>query len=243
MKNLGARQSVWLFLFIVLFSLQGHSAEESNLRTFDQEKIDEFKSQEEFGYIQEREEIHLFEDLLEWVISLLPDIEVEETGWFIAFLQTCFGIVKVLTMVVLPIIMGLNLLIPIILFLMVVIELNGKNNSNKGLDLDFQDLSNQVTSTNWDELIEKALDTDQFNLAVRFLYLKTLKDLDLANKIIWAENKTNSDYRKELPKHLQSDFDRMTYNFEYSWFGEFEIDFERYKAILEHYHSLKLKLN
>jgi len=56
------------------------------------------------------------------------------------------------------------------------------------------------------------------------MYLKLLKNLSEKEVITWEIEKTNLDYRKEVSKtSLSKDFQRLTFLYEYIWYGDFEI--------------------
>ena len=65
------------------------------------------------------------------------------------------------------------------------------------------------------KIIEKLLD----------LYLKLLKTLTDNEIIEWKINKTNRDYRREIRKSKYSKkFYKLTFTYEYTWYGEFDIN-------------------
>ncbi len=83
-----------------------------------------------------------------------------------------------------------------------------------------------------DQLIKESIQNKQFRLAVRWLYIKLLKTLTSRELIEWEINKTNSDYTAELKNTPFYDpFNRLTFVYEYVWYGEFEL----HKAGFEHY--------
>jgi len=61
-----------------------------------------------------------------------------------------------------------------------------------------------------------------------------LKSLSDKNTIEWDIEKTNSDYIREIKDNkLKQDFQFLSYIFEYSWYGEFELndnDFSKAEA-------------
>ena len=80
--------------------------------------------------------------------------------------------------------------------------------------------------------IESALAQRNFKLAVRLLYLRSLKQLNDAGVIHWKIDKTNSVYINELtnPNQRQS-FGVLTRQFEYVWYGNFPIDEQSFRNI------------
>ena len=100
-----------------------------------------------------------------------------------------------------------------------------------------------IEQINLDHLIRDALAENNFRLAIRYMYLKTLKELSLKNLIIWHYEKTNSDYYNELKSEaMQNKFSTISYLYEHIWYGEFDVDehgfsnarkeFERFKNLI-----------
>ena len=79
-----------------------------------------------------------------------------------------------------------------------------------------------IREENLDELIQNALNTKDYRLAVRYYYLKVLKKLMEKELIQWRTDKTNSDYIKEVNStHFASTFSKLTYLYDYIWYGKF----------------------
>jgi hypothetical protein len=82
-----------------------------------------------------------------------------------------------------------------------------------------------IHEINFDEAIQVALGNQDFRLAVRLQYLQILKLLTSRNLIHWKPNLTNQTYVQELEKtKYHSDFAEITRYFEFSWYGDFDID-------------------
>jgi hypothetical protein len=96
------------------------------------------------------------------------------------------------------------------------------NRDAKKLDgTSFTDLPENIEGLNIDALIEEALQEQNYRLAVRWCFLKSLQWLNKQNKIAWQPAKTNVDYQQELKdKTLKAEFTSLSYVFEYVWYGE-----------------------
>lgn len=83
------------------------------------------------------------------------------------------------------------------------------------------------------QYIEKAIEADEFELAIRYLHLQNLQALAKKGLINWDYRKTNADFLKEIKQEeIKLGFQETTTLFNYIWFGKFEIDvvkFEQYK--------------
>lgn len=81
-----------------------------------------------------------------------------------------------------------------------------------------------LDALNFDELIAEALRGKDYRKVVRLYYLQTLKILTDKNLIEFKADKTNADYMRELTKSdIKPAFARLTYVYEYVWYGHFEI--------------------
>ncbi len=96
-----------------------------------------------------------------------------------------------------------------------------------------------------EDLINKAERSDEYRLAIRLHYLKSLRMLDTAKAINWRSGKTNHDYLLEIKdNNLKEKFDDLSYIYEYSWYGQFEINsLEQYHKLRDPFHSLFHTLN
>ena len=95
----------------------------------------------------------------------------------------------------------------------------------------------------YNELIYEAETLKDFNLAVRYLYLQSLKKLSDSELILFSPDKTNKVYVQELSGHsYQSDFASLTVNYEYVWYGKFSISYNRYLQLKEEFISFNKKI-
>lgn len=89
-----------------------------------------------------------------------------------------------------------------------------------------------IHEINFDYDIESALAQRNFKLAVRLLYLHSLKQLNDAGLIHWQIDKTNTAYINELTNADQrQSFGLLTRQFEYVWYGNFPIDEQAFRSI------------
>ncbi|MEO8860164.1 MAG: hypothetical protein ABI358_01980 [Ginsengibacter sp.] len=74
-------------------------------------------------------------------------------------------------------------------------------------------------------LINEAEAKNDFNLAIRYLYLQSLKKLADNDLIIFSPEKTNNLYVQEMSSHdYQSEFAFLTRQYEFTWYGKFKVD-------------------
>lgn len=90
----------------------------------------------------------------------------------------------------------------------------------------------------YDDLIGAAESRSDFNLAVRYLFLKTLKTLAEEGFINFTAEKTNREYLKEMEQNnYYHEFEKLTRSYEYSWYGKFLIHENEYRKLKENFNS------
>jgi hypothetical protein len=101
----------------------------------------------------------------------------------------------------------------------------------------FTILEENIHEMNFAELIRQAEKEGQLRAAIRYHYLWTLKQLTDRSLVKWEPGKTNEDYLKELRSegNLYAPFADLNYFFVYAWYGEFEVNPERYSKISTHF--------
>lgn len=91
--------------------------------------------------------------------------------------------------------------------------------------MDYENLAENIQEINFDAAIDEAVAVRNFRLAVRLLFLQTLKQLTNADHIAYKPDKTNRQYVQELASTaLQSDFEKLTRRFEFVWYGDFPVE-------------------
>lgn len=81
-----------------------------------------------------------------------------------------------------------------------------------------------------------------FRKAVRLNYLQMLKALADHSLIAWEAQKTNHEYARELRNTAYADdFSKLTYWFDYIWYGEFPIHKELYDEIRKKFEQFPVK--
>ncbi len=99
-------------------------------------------------------------------------------------------------------------------------------------EISFKAGDENIHEMDLDDLIEKSYREKNYALAVRYLYLQLLKDLNMRGIIQWRIDKTGEDYIREIKQPVfKSGFKDLTVLFEYVWYGEFPVDEEIYQSI------------
>lgn len=91
--------------------------------------------------------------------------------------------------------------------------------------------------------ISEALQKQEYNKAIRLLYLSALKALSDREHIRWQPGKTNYQYQQELQQsELQAPFQQLGQVFEWAWYGNFQVGEAQYRRAEQYYQQLGRQL-
>lgn len=97
--------------------------------------------------------------------------------------------------------------------------------------------------SDFDALIRQALQRNNYRQAVRYQYLRTLHLLAAKGLVSLAPDKTNFNYVTEITNpETRNAFAALTLNYEYAWYGEFEVDRDIYERIEQNFSNLNKKI-
>lgn len=106
---------------------------------------------------------------------------------------------------------------------------NGKSKTVSG---DESKETDALEVNDYDKQIQAAISERKYRLAVRLLYLQTLRILADGQRIIYRPDKTNAAYLRELsPTPFYKPFARLTLDYEYIWYGELPVDDAQFNSI------------
>lgn len=89
-------------------------------------------------------------------------------------------------------------------------------------------------------LIDKQIQNGQYREAIRYMYLDVLKSLSVSSLIEWDFQKTNTDYYNELnDPNLKKQFKKISYIYDYIWYGEFPIDKEAFMSAQKEFMTIQ----
>jgi hypothetical protein len=95
-----------------------------------------------------------------------------------------------------------------------------------------EEITEDIFAINYQKEIDKAAAQGNYRLAIRLMFLRLLKNMSEKNIIRYKQDKTNLDYLMELhPTNYYNSFFRVTRNYEYSWYGQFNVSEDAYKLI------------
>lgn len=104
--------------------------------------------------------------------------------------------------------------------------------------------TDDIFAINYQKEIDRAVNAGNFRLAVRFMFLRLLRDLADKNVIQYTQDKTNFDYLLQL--HNTSwypGFFRIVRNYEFTWYGHFEVDKDMFNVIKSDFDGFDKQLN
>ncbi|HEY5463894.1 MAG TPA: hypothetical protein VIJ95_11610 [Hanamia sp.] len=106
---------------------------------------------------------------------------------------------------------------------------------NKSIEESGEDFSADLDDiSKYDVLISEAEKRYDYNLAIRYFFLKTLKTLSERGLISFVPDKTNQEYLSEMrSNNYFEEFQSLTRNYEYLWYGKFLIEEKNYLLLKE----------
>jgi hypothetical protein len=101
-----------------------------------------------------------------------------------------------------------------------------------------------INKMNLDDLVDDAVNKKEYRLAIRYLFLKSLKILQEKNIIDWKINKTNNLYIEEVKEtELKNSLADVTRLFEGIWYGDFIITEPEYKTVSSYFYDFNSRLS
>lgn len=194
------------------------------LRTIDEQAVDNYSKQKEFIYDDVAPaSMSWWDRFWRWVWQLIGRLlNGEVSGGIIKFILIALLVVGVVYAVIKVIGLDLKLL-------------TGKS---KVVEVPYEESLENIHEIDFDAQLEQAIENGNYRLAVRLLYLRTLKHLTDKNLIDWKLEKTNQAYVAELTnENYKGEFTNLTNQFEYIWYGEFFIDKHTFEPINESFQS------
>lgn len=238
----------YLFLFLCLstsvFAKQDTLVYDKEVPFIQQQNITEsdletYKNDKNFDYTEVDTSDNWFVKLKRWFRNLLFKVMEYLFGNVAAS-----GIVKFIFQVVPYIILAILVFLLIKFFLKVNARniIQGKQNKP---EFEFTDEEHIIKNEDINALITRAIEQNNYRLAIRYYYLLALKELSDHNVIKWEQDKTNADYINEIEnKTLQTNFKQATKIYDYVWYGEFTVDAIKFESLKKPFNQLsKLSSN
>ena len=117
-------------------------------------------------------------------------------------------------------------------------ELFMRNRRDKAIPYDIEE--ENIHRIDFDREISSALDSKDYRLAVRLVYLQTLRLLSDNKQINWQIHKTPTEYLYEVKdKDIKSPFRELTNNFLQVRYGNYNASYELYETMLGIHNLIK----
>lgn len=188
------------------------------VRSFNNNELQEFKKDKDFYYNSLNEPSKgLWERFWDWVWWRVSEIMRTKSGrrtvWTI-LIALCTAAILFFALKV----MGMSS--------------GGLFARDGGSGLTYTTETEDINRISFDDAIKEAIESRNFRIAIRLLYLQSLKHLADKEYIQWQLNKSNNDYIREVAgKPWQSLFKKLTYSFEYSWYGEMNLTNDEFQDL------------
>ena len=204
---------VGVFLLVCTLSLL--KGQYSSSRVYDEAAMREYAQQSTFDYMDYTvKPPSIWERISWWLQSMLQEIFLNpNTPW----------LTKIAYYLVLLVVVGGAV------FYILKLRYGG------GLTADYQSYRSAgpgisaAKNEDFDPLIREALNEENFKLAIRYLYLRTLVSLSRNEKIQLKEWKSPYDYQKELKGEFAELYQEIAQLFEYIWYGDFDASKEEFR--------------
>jgi hypothetical protein len=105
-------------------------------------------------------------------------------------------------------------------------------------------IEEDIFEIDYDHDIKKAIADSDYRTAIRLYYLRTLRELSERGLILYHDEKTNSEYLNQLSgTSYYRDFFRLTRDFEYTWYGKFQLSATQFELIQKDFSHFKQGLS
>lgn len=108
----------------------------------------------------------------------------------------------------------------------------GKRAKKEEAPEEFSESGDNIFDINYESEIRNAIGAGKYPLAVRLLYLQTLKNLSQRELIEYRQERTNGDYIFQLfNSPYYKSFFSLTRHYEYVWYGKFPVSPAAFQAM------------
>lgn len=255
MKITDMRFTLWLFLAFSLFFAPALKAQapkltvfkkaekdtialrldssKTDLKQFDSQAIERYKAEKEFQYGEvDAQQLNWWQRFWRafwaWIDRLFGGEEVPKKGFkWPAALK--YGVIAIVVLVII-----------FIIFKLAGVNWKIFSRKSKEVEVPYDESLENIHEISFDDELLIAKQQQNYRLAVRLLYLRTLKLLSDKGLIDWQVNKTNAAYVQEFRQNGGGDvFANLTYQFEYVWYGDFKIDQTIFEAIQTYFEQFR----
>lgn len=227
-QSMKKRISVLIFFLVFIQFAGAHPADtiyharpdtlKIELRTFDTQALNDFKSDPDYRYGRPQEGMSPWERFMIWLGMILQQFFYYTTQTLLGQLLFYGFLIAVILWVILRL---LNIEVKDLFYRTAATS-----------KIDFQLADENIHELDFEKLISQAVEKAEYRDAVRLIFLYALKKLSDANQIRWQTGKTNDEYIAELHQHpALPRLRELRYYFDYAWYGHFEINQRTYEGV------------
>jgi len=224
-----------LFCILFLFSLTGTSqlaAYDSSAveaRAFKEEAISNYRTQRQFQYNKIAEPVSsLWDRFWAWFWRKVHEILSTPAG------NTSLKIILIL----------LGVAAVVFFIWKMTGNRSGLFGSSGKKGLNYEIGQEDIHTISFDDAIQDAVSKENYRLAVRLVYLYSLKLLSDQQLIDWKPGKTNTAYVYEMKAHTASGaFNQLTTAFEFAWYGGEAVSKEHYNDFDTSFQEFKIRIS
>jgi hypothetical protein len=115
---------------------------------------------------------------------------------------------------------------------------------SKMTSFNFSEITEDLSTINFDKMIEDAFKNDDYRTAVRWNYLKCLYLLEKGGHLMFQPAKTNIDYQYDLKRSpFLNEFISVSKIYDYVWYGKFTVDRAKYDDLKKEFTVFESHLN
>ena len=237
-----------IIIFIIFFAISGLQARQikpdnrSVKRIEIPEKhLNKYRNNKAFDYVIKAKKDNAVIKAIKWIKQKIYNLFAKFFSWLFGE-KKGMKLLKIL-IEALPYIAVLIFTYLIFRFLIGVdlIRLGRKKQVTKSKVINLND-EEIIKEADLDSLINEAVNEKDYRLAIRYYYLKTLKELMNHQLIEWHPDKTNRDYVNELKiNKLKDIFKHLTFIYDYVWYGKFVPAEEDFVTIKNDFNKFVIK--
>ena len=237
----------WLFMCLSIASF-GQQKEATvlaidsthiNVKHFNVKHLAKYKDNPNFNYETTKQEPNLLMRIYKWIGRLFQKF----LSWLFGEKQA-IGIILYIFKILPYFILILTLFILAKFFIKINRDSLTRGNLSKEGNIKVLDDETILETEDIETLLQKAIADANYRLALRFEYLKILKQLTHLKLIDWQAQKTNLDYYNEIKNNkLKPLFKESIHLYDCVWYGNFEVDKGHYSSLKATLETFLTKLN
>lgn len=197
-------------------------------RSFSDQKLEEFRKDPDFSYIETEAPDDLFSNFLQAFFQKFFGMagSAEAAKGVEIFLYLFSGIVLIYASTKL-----------------LKTNFSGLLVKKPASSVQITDLKEDIRELDLEDLLNDCIRQKDYRMATRYLFLMVLKDLNEKELISWSPEKTNRDYENELRKTKAGpDFSKLNRVFTYTWYGNFPVTETSYNSLSKSFESFRKDL-